>query len=156
MKTNISKLVMSIALSFSLLAGGTAALQATPAHATSAAKASKIISTAKKYLGTPYKYGVSTSTTRYFDCSSFTKYVFKKYGTTLPRTSKSQSKVGSYVSKSNLKPGDLVFFYKPIHHVGIYIGNGKMIHTYGKPGVMISSINSGWWSDHYATARRVS
>ncbi|MDF2664082.1 MAG: hydrolase, partial [Paenibacillus sp.] len=51
--------------------------------------------------------------------------------------------------------GDLVFFYSPIHHVGIYIGNGKVMHTYGKPGVTISSINSGWWKDHYTTARRV-
>lgn len=154
-KTNLSKLFMSVTLSFSLLLGGTVALQATPVHATSASKASGIISTGKKYLGTPYKFGASTSTTRVFDCSTFTKYVYKKYGIYLPRTSYSQSKVGTYVSRSNLKPGDLVFFYKPVHHVAIYIGNGKILHTYGKPGVVISSLNSSWWSSHYTTARRV-
>ncbi|GIQ64575.1 hypothetical protein PACILC2_31430 [Paenibacillus cisolokensis] len=84
------------------------------------------------------------------------KHVMKKAaGINLPRTSKAQSKVGKYVSKSNLKVGDLVFFYSPIHHVGIYIGNGKIIHTYGDPGVTISTIKSGWWSKNYTTARRV-
>ncbi|SEM87081.1 C40 family peptidase [Paenibacillus sp. OV219] len=154
-KTNMSKLALSVTLSFSLLMGGTVALQAKPAHATSSSTAAGITSTGKKYLGTPYKFGASTSTTRVFDCSSFTKYVYKKYGINLPRSSKSQSKVGSYVSRSNLKPGDLVFFYKPVHHVAIYLGNGKILHTYGKPGVVVSSIKSGWWSQHYTTARRV-
>jgi cell wall-associated NlpC family hydrolase len=143
-------------MSFTLLfTGSMAALPAGSAHAYSASKASNIVSTAKRYLGTPYKFGAPMGTTRVFDCSSFTKTVFQKYGVKLPRQSKDQSHAGYYVSKSNLKPGDLVFFYKPIHHVGIYIGNGKMIHTWGKPGVMISDINSGWWKNHYTTARRV-
>ncbi|WP_219837460.1 C40 family peptidase [Paenibacillus sp. R14(2021)] len=155
MKNKIAKLVMSVTVSFSVLMGGSAILHATPAHASiSSSTASGVISSAKHYLGTPYKFGASTKTTRNFDCSSFTKHVFKMHGISLPRESKDQAKVGKAVSKSNLKPGDLVFFYKPVHHVGIYIGGGKMIHTYGKPGVMISSINSGWWKDHYAFARR--
>lgn len=155
-KNKFGKLMMSVAVSFSLLMGGTAVLQAKPAHAAiTASKASSVISTAKKYVGTPYRFGASTATTRYFDCSSFTKYVFGKYGISLPRESKAQSRVGTYVSKSNLKPGDLVFFYSPVHHVGIYIGGGKVIHTYGSPGVTISTINSGWWKTHYAFARRV-
>ncbi|WP_407945065.1 C40 family peptidase [Paenibacillus glycinis] len=156
MKHKFGKLMMSVTVSFSLLMGGTAVLQAQPAHAAiSSSKASSIISSAKHYLGTPYKFGASTSTTRYFDCSSFTKKVFGMHGVSLPRESEDQAKKGKAVSKSNLKPGDLVFFYKPVHHVGIYIGGGKMIHTYGSPGVMISTINSGWWKDHYAFARRV-
>lgn len=155
-KNKFGKLMMSVTISFSLLMGGTAVLQATPAHAAiSSSTASGIIASAKHYMGTPYKFGVSTSTTRYFDCSSFTKRVFAMHGVSLPRTSKAQSKVGKYVSKSNLKPGDLVFFYSPVHHVGIYIGGGKIIHTYGKPGVTVSTINSGWWKSHYAFARRV-
>ncbi|WP_308634251.1 C40 family peptidase [Paenibacillus silvisoli] len=156
MNNKFTKLVMSVTLSFSLLLGGTAAMQAKPVSAATTSQANSMISTAKKYLGTPYRFGASTSTTRYFDCSSLMKYLYKKQGIYLPRESKDQAKVGKYVSKSNLKPGDLVFFYKPIHHVGMYIGNGKIIHTYGKPGVMISSIKSGWWSQHYTTARRIS
>jgi cell wall-associated NlpC family hydrolase len=106
-------------------------------------------------MGVPYKFGAPSGSTRAFDCSSFTQYVYKKNGISLPRTSIAQSKVGRYVSRSNLQPGDLVFFYSPIHHVAIYIGNGKILHTYGAPGVTISSLNSSWWSSHYTTARRV-
>ncbi|QAY65993.1 C40 family peptidase [Paenibacillus protaetiae] len=125
------------------------------AFAATTSQKNKIVSTSKKFVGTPYKYGASTSTTRYFDCSSFTQYVFKQLGVKLPRTSLAQSKVGKYVSKSNLQVGDLVFFYSPVHHVGIYIGNGKMINTYGSPGVTISSLNSSTWKKNYKTARRV-
>ncbi|MFC4810359.1 C40 family peptidase [Paenibacillus sp. GCM10023250] len=155
-KKKFGKLMMSVTVSFSLLMGGTAIIQAQPAHAAiSSSKASSVIASAKKYLGTPYKFNASTSTTKVFDCSSFTKRVFGMNGITLPRSSHDQSKVGKSVSKSSLKPGDLVFFYSPVHHVGIYIGGGKIIHTYGKPGVTIDTINSGWWKSHYAFARRV-
>lgn len=129
--------------------------KANAATVTTSSTASKIIAKAKQYMGRPYKFGAKTGNTSSFDCSSLTQYVYGLYGIKLPRKSADQAKVGRYVSKSNLKPGDLVFFYSPIHHVGIYIGGGKIIHTYGKPGVTISSINSGWWKDHYATARRV-
>ncbi|RUS47104.1 C40 family peptidase [Cohnella sp. AR92] len=147
-------------IALSILMYGAADLVA-PAQASAAtvssqsAKASKIIAKAKTYMGTKYKFGATTGKTASFDCSSFTQYLYKLYGVSLPRSSASQAKSGKYVSKANLKPGDLVFFYSPIHHVGIYIGNGKIIHTYGSPGVTISSINSGWWKTHYKTARRV-
>ncbi|MFC4776331.1 C40 family peptidase [Paenibacillus sp. GCM10023252] len=155
-KYSLRTRLTTVALSLTLAFGGAAAvLPAQHASAATASEKSKIVSTAKRYIGVKYKFGASTSTTRYFDCSSFTKHVFKQIGTTLPRTSKEQSKRGSYVAKKNLQVGDLVFFYSPIHHVGIYIGNGKFIHTYGKPGVTVSSLTSGWWSDHYTTARRV-
>lgn len=143
---------MSVGIAFS---ASTAALPADRAYAATSSQKSKIVSTAKSFMGTPYKFGASTSTTRSFDCSSFTKYVFKRLGVNLPRTSLAQSKVGKYVSKSNLQVGDLVFFYKPVHHVGIYIGNGKMINTYGSPGVTISSMNATVWKKNYTTARRV-
>jgi cell wall-associated NlpC family hydrolase len=149
------KTVIALTVSFSIMATGALVMGPPKAHATSASTASKITATAKRYLGTPYKFGASTSTTRVFDCSSFTKFVYKKYGIYLPRTSKQQSHVGRFVPRSQLRAGDLVFFYSPVHHVAIYIGNGKIIHTYGKPGVTISSIKSGWWSKHYQTARRV-
>ncbi|MFD1956608.1 C40 family peptidase [Paenibacillus thailandensis] len=150
------KTLTAIMLSLGIVfASATATLSADTAYAATSSQKSKIVSTAKSYLGTPYKFGASTSTTSYFDCSSFTKYVFKQLGVTLPRTSLAQSKAGTYVSKSNLQVGDLVFFYSPVHHVGIYIGDGNMIHTYGSPGVTVSSLNSAFWKKNYTTARRV-
>jgi len=154
------KLMASVVAATVLFGGAAATLPATKASAatatvTASSKASSIISLGKRYMGVRYKFGAKVGNTSSFDCSSFTKYLYGKYGIKLPRESKAQSKVGRYVSKANLKPGDLVFFYSPIHHVGIYIGGGKVMHTYGKPGVTISSINSGWWKTHYTTARRV-
>lgn len=126
----------------------------------------KVILQARKYLGTPYVFGAKYGQTKTFDCSSFTKTVFAKQDIYLPRVSRDQAKRGEYVSKKNLKVGDLVFFSTPsrekkysgmkeIGHVGIYVGNGKMIHTYGKGGVKYSSISSGYWKDKYKTARRI-
>jgi lipoprotein Spr len=154
------KLTASVALSLTLLLGagsfmGNGSAQAASSAAVNSSKASQIIATGKRLMGVPYKYGAPTGTSKVFDCSSFTQYVFKQYGIQLPRSSKQQSTVGSYVSRNQLQPGDLVFFYSPIHHVGIYIGNGKFLHTYGAPGVTISDLNSSWWSSHYKTARRV-
>ncbi|MGW9528482.1 C40 family peptidase [Paenibacillus terrae] len=122
----------------------------------------KIINYGENYMGTPYKFGASTSTTSNFDCSSFMKHIFQKYGVDLPRTSVAQSNVGHAVSKSNLKKGDLVFFSSGsratgsnITHVAVYAGGGKILHTYGKPGVTISDLNSGNWKRTYIKARRV-
>lgn len=122
-------------------------------------KANQIISLGEKYLGTPYKFGAKVGQTKSFDCSSFTKYIYGKYGISLPRTAAQQSKAGSYVSKNNWKKGDLLFFKVPgrsasIGHVGIYLGNNKMLNTYGAGGVKITTINS-YWKSKYVTARRV-
>ncbi|MGG1553694.1 C40 family peptidase [Paenibacillus ferrarius] len=131
------------------------------ASATSASsRASQVISIGKRYLGTPYKFGAKAGQTRNFDCSSFTQYVYKKIGINLPRTSQQQARVGTYVSRSNLRAGDLVFFSIPgkphvIHHVAIYMGNNKLLQTYGAGGVRITDIHSGTWSSRYMTARRV-
>jgi cell wall-associated NlpC family hydrolase len=153
------KTLTAVSLSLTLMLSGTAAFGAAPAHAATAvsasAKANNIIATGKKYLGVPYQYGAAKGSTSRFDCSSFTQYIFGKQGIQLPRSSKQQLSVGKYVPRSQLKPGDLVFFYSPVHHVAVYIGNGKIMHTYGKPGVTISDMSSGWWSKNYTTARRV-
>ena len=101
-------------------------------------KANEVIAYAKTLLGKPYVWGAQGPNS--FDCSGFTYYVFKnKAGIVLPRTSSAQSKYGTYVSKSNLKAGDLVFFDTNgandgnVSHVGMYIGNGQMIHaSYGQ------------------------
>jgi len=138
--------------------GALAAVQAPQASA--ATKADKIISLGQKYLGVKYRFGAPSGSTSAFDCSSFTQYIYGKYGVKLPRVSSSQATKGYRVAKANLKRGDLVFFTtsrtgKKIGHVGVYVGNNKMLHTYGAPGVTYSSINSGYWKSHYVTARRV-
>lgn len=130
------------------------------ASATSTSRGSQVISIGKRYLGTPYKFGATAGQTRNFDCSSFTQYVFKKVGVSLPRTSQQQARVGKYVSRGNLRVGDLVFYSIPgkpgvIHHVAIYMGNNKILQTYGAGGVRITDMNSGTWASRYMTARRV-
>ncbi|MDF2715663.1 MAG: spr3, partial [Paenibacillus sp.] len=145
--------------------GGTGSDSGTPASDTGSGSeteagpdssvANHIISKGKQYMGVPYKFGSKTGKTGSFDCSSFTQYLYELNGITLPRESIEQSRAGTYVPRSQLKPGDLVFFYSPVHHVAIYIGDGKILHTYGDPGVTITDLDSGWWDEHYTTARRV-
>ena len=94
-----------------------------------------------------------------FDCSGFTSWVYSKNGKSLPRTAAGQYSGTSRVSKSGLTAGDLVFFagtYKSgISHVGIYIGGGQFIHAANsKTGVVVSSLNSGYYASHYAGAGR--
>lgn len=160
MKAKTLKTMLGIGLSLSVLFSGSMILNpnsvyaATISSATSS-KANSIIATGKQLMGTPYRFGAQAGEISTFDCSSFTQYVFSQNGITIPRSSKEQSQVGTYVPRSQLQPGDLVFFYNPIHHVAIYIGNGQILHTYGSGGVTISNLNSGWWDNHYQTARRV-
>lgn len=147
-------IALSMLLGFAAIGFG----QADTADAATS-KADKIIKTGNKYLGVRYKFGAPSGVTYAFDCSSFTQYVYKKNGIKLPRTSKQQSKVGRYVSKSNLKKGDLIFFKVAsrggIGHVAIYAGNGRILHTYGEGGVRYSSLNAPHWKKNYVTARRV-
>lgn len=115
----------------------------------------ELISYAKQFLGVPYDFGAgSYEETKKFDCSSYTRHVFKKFGVTLPRLAKDQDDQGTRVERSELKVGDLIFFTVPGRfesdavpgHVGIYVGDGKFIHTWGDPGVQISDLDSGYWS----------
>ena len=119
--------------------------------------AQQIIANAKKLLGTPYVWGGTTPNG--FDCSGFVQYVFKQSGISLPRTTTEQYKIGTYVSKSNLQPGDLVFlqntYREGISHVGIYIGSGKMIHASSSKGVVTSDLSTSYYTQHYYGARRV-
>jgi cell wall-associated NlpC family hydrolase len=85
------------------------------------------IKTALSKVGSPYVYGSAGPNT--FDCSGLTSFAYRAAGIELPRTSGEQATVGTPVSRSALKPGDLVFFYSPISHVGLYIGGGKMVHA---------------------------
>ncbi|WP_150275764.1 C40 family peptidase [Paenibacillus tepidiphilus] len=107
-------------------------------------------------LGTTYKTGGMS--TAGFDCSGFTKYVFKSLGITLPRTSKAQFGIGTAVSKSNLRSGDLVFFNtlgNGVSHVGIYVGNGKFAQASSSRGVTITSLSQAYWANRYVGAKRV-
>ncbi|REK60042.1 MAG: hypothetical protein C6W55_00225 [Thermobacillus sp.] len=130
---------------------------------TASKSASAIVNTAKSYLGKfAYKYGAEPWNTnyKYSDCSAFVQLVYNRHhGFKLPRTSSAQSKQGKYVSKSNLAPGDLVFFDTDgngsINHVGIYIGGGDFIHSSPVNKVGINTLNSGYWKSKYKTARRV-
>lgn len=129
--------------------------------ASPSATVDKVISLAKSLLGKPYVWAAEGPNS--FDCSGYTYYIFKKAANTvLPRTSASQSKYGTYVSKSNMKIGDLVFFDTSgvndgnVSHVGIYIGNNEFIHCSSSKGkVVISQLNSSYYSKAYVNARRV-
>lgn len=91
--------------------------------------ASALVNRAADFIGTPYQWGGNGPST--FDCSGFTKYVYREFGVSLPRTADSQMNTGSYVSRDQLQPGDLVFFgYNGYaNHVGIYVGNNSYIHA---------------------------
>jgi cell wall-associated NlpC family hydrolase len=103
------------------------------------------IRTALSKVGSPYVYGATGPNA--FDCSGLTGFAYAAAGIHLPRSSGEQAGVGTPVSRSQLKPGDLVFFYSPISHVGLYIGNGMMVHarTEGSP-VAVTSVDQAGYS----------
>ncbi|MDI3419750.1 C40 family peptidase [Streptomyces luteolus] len=99
-----------------------------------AAKAQKVIAFAEAQIGKPYVWGATGPDS--YDCSGLTQDAWKTAGISLPRTTWDQVKVGTTVKTADAEPGDLVFFYDDISHVGIYIGGGKMIHA-PKPGANV-------------------
>lgn len=121
---------------------------------------SAVAQAAYNYLGEKYVWG-SAQPGVGFDCSGLTSYLYNKVcGISLYRNSAAQSNNGYPVSKSNLKQGDLLFFSTngsgSISHVGIYVGNGKMIHaSTPSTGVIISDIDSNYYSNTFVTARRI-
>jgi cell wall-associated NlpC family hydrolase len=133
------------------IAGAGIALSPLPASAAAGDVTGAAVDTALAQVGDPYVYGATGPNS--FDCSGLTSYAYKASGVSIPRTSKAQSTFGTAVAKSDLKPGDLVFFYSPVSHVGMYIGNGQMVHasTAGKP-VAVVSLDS---MPSYSGARRV-
>lgn len=119
----------------------------------------KVVTFAKQYLNYKYVYG-GTTPSGGFDCSGFTHYVYNTCGYSLSRLCSVQAKSGRAVNKSELKEGDLVFFNNTsdgsIGHVGIYIGNGNFIHAANPSrGVVIDTMNSGYYNTYYYSARRV-
>lgn len=118
--------------------------------------ARRIIQSSFQYIGVPYVFGGTTPNG--FDCSGFTRYVFANAGISLPRTADAQYEMGTPVSYDDLAPGDLVFFSTYTYgasHVGIYIGDSKFIDASTSRGVVVDSLNNGYWSSTYIGARRV-
>lgn len=119
-----------------------------------------VLSTAKSLLGTPYVYGGESLSEGGFDCSGFTEYCFKQAGYTLNRVSSQQATQGTTVSYAAMKPGDLVFFSfgenGVVDHVGIYMGNGQMIHS-PKTGdvVKTADITTSYWQSRFMLAKRI-
>jgi cell wall-associated NlpC family hydrolase len=130
--------------------GGGAAVAAAPAAAPNGA-AQAAVDTALAQVGDRYVYGATGPNS--FDCSGLTSFAYKAAGISIPRTSRAQAGFGAPVAKSDLRPGDLVFFYSPVSHVGMYIGNGQMVHasTASKP-VAVVNLDS---MPSYSGARRV-
>lgn len=125
-------------------------------HAEALELRQQILELAQKYLGVRYVYGGRSS--RGFDCSGFTSYVYEKVGIDLNRTASTQLKNGVAVSREGLQIGDLVFFRqgtsKPASHVGIYVGNNQMIHA-GSRGICYADLDNNYCSKYFLCARRV-
>jgi len=122
-------------------------------------KASELVMQAMGLLGVPYKRG-GNSEEKGFDCSGFVRYMYEKsVGLVLPRRAEEQAKVTEEISRSELKPGDLVFFNtlkRTFSHVGIYVGDGKFIHA-PRPGkaVRVDDMREAYWQQRFNGARRV-
>lgn len=112
---------------------------ATPA---SSGRAQDVVNAALSKVGSRYVWG--TSGERTFDCSGLTSWAYRQVGVNLSRSSRTQwSSAGHKVAKSDLRPGDLVFYYSPVSHVGLYIGNGKIVDAANpRSGVRVTSLDS--------------
>jgi cell wall-associated NlpC family hydrolase len=109
-----------------------------------------VLQAAYSVIGTPYQYGGSSPDTG-FDCSGFTMWSWSHAGVYLPHSSAAQYASLPHVAQSDLQPGDLVFFYTPISHVGIYVGGGSMIHS-PQTGSVVSVVPIYW--DSFVGAAR--
>ena len=118
---------------------------------------SQIVNLARSKLGCSYVYGAAGPDT--FDCSGLTTWVFQQVGIYLSRTASAQANGGVTVAYENLQPGDLVFYNTSgsgVSHVGIYTGNGKMIHA-PKTGDVVKEVsihNNSYWTPKFVTAKR--
>ena len=122
-------------------------------------KASELVIDAMGFLGVPYKRGGNSADTG-FDCSGFVRAIYQQsIGLLLPRKAEQQAAATQQIEQKDLQPGDLVFFNtmrRAFSHVGIYVGDGKFIHS-PKPGgeVRLENMGMDYWSHRFDGARRV-
>lgn len=145
----------------SIVLAGSASSPASPSRP--APPAARVIGTAEQYLGVPYKWG-GESPASGFDCSGYVKYVYGRQGVRLPRTSREQAGAGARVTPrlASLRQGDLILFAesrKPISHVAIYAGGGRIIHSSSSGGGVrfddLGSRRGQWYVEHMVAARRL-
>jgi cell wall-associated NlpC family hydrolase len=128
----------------------------TPLHPAAAAPMS-LVKGARQFLGVPYVYGGTDPATG-LDCASSMQQVFRPFGVSLPRLAHNQGQVGQRIKKNDLQPGDLMFFdtnQGADHHVGMYAGNGKVIHESSSAGRMVEVPFTGWLANHFSHGQRV-
>jgi cell wall-associated NlpC family hydrolase len=150
-------LLTGTAASLAIVLSPATATAAEPATASSSstaaapsAAAQTAVDTARAQVGKPYEYGAAGPDS--FDCSGLTQYAYRSAGIELPHSSRSQSEMGTPVARADLQPGDLVFFYEPVSHVGIYVGDGQMVDAGSEEtGVAQRSVDM----EGYNTARRI-
>ena len=124
----------------------------------------RTLTQARDYLGAPYRRGSSLQTSHSSDCSGFVQFIYKKADIDLPRSSSEQARVGALVARNldfaMMRPGDLLFFRRGgrhIGHVGIYLGDGKMIHASGRRlGVIITDLHQSSYEGAFVMAKRPS
>ncbi len=115
-----------------------------------------IVATAKKFTGVPYVFGGTTP--KGFDCSGFLQYVFRQHGINIPRLADEQYKLGKNVKVSQLEVGYLVFFSTytaGVSHCGIYVGDGKFLHTSSSRGVRIDSLSDSYWKPRFVGGKKI-
>lgn len=115
-------------------------------------KAKKVVAAAlSRVSNSQYVWGAAG--TNSFDCSGLMLWSFKHIGISLPHSAIAQSQLGKAVSVKDLEPGDLLFFYSPVHHVGMYIGDGRFVHARSpRNGLQVNSLEA---YGHFTSARRI-
>jgi cell wall-associated NlpC family hydrolase len=109
-----------------------------------------VLAAAYSVIGTPYQFG-GASPESGFDCSGFTMWSWAHAGVSLPHSSAAQYSSLPHVAREDLQPGDLLFFYSPISHVGMYVGGGQMIHS-SHPGTTVGVV-AVYWDSFVGAAR---
>jgi NlpC/P60 family len=123
-------------------------------HQDSGALGVRAVRFARKLVGIPYRWGGDSPLTG-FDCSGFVRFVYQRFGITLPHSSYGDFDLGIRVPRAALRPGDLVFF-DGVGHVGMYIGNGRFIHApHSGTEVQVTSMSDPWYRSRYDGARRL-